>query len=130
MHPLGHPAERRPLACPLVNWPAFGRVPERVHYLPAKRRALDPPLEEAWSISTHGLIEFPPAVAGGIAYVVNKFGNLAAVRLRDHAVLWRRARDPRNSGKPTDVTAPVYHERRVYLAFIDGETSGTPLRAG
>ena len=58
-----------------VPWPLFGRVPERTHYLPAERRALDPPLREAWSINTHALIEFPPAVAGGVAYVVNKYGN-------------------------------------------------------
>ena len=58
----------------LVPWPLFGRVPERTHYLPAKERFLDPPLREAWSINTHALIEFPPAVAGGNAYVVNKYG--------------------------------------------------------
>jgi outer membrane protein assembly factor BamB len=106
---------------PLVDWPLFGRVPERTHYLPARRRALDPPLREAWSINTHGLIEFPPAVAGGVAYVVNKYGNLAAIRLEDHEVLWRRTRDARDKGKPTDVTAPVYHDGRVYIAFLDGE---------
>ncbi|HEX8689254.1 MAG TPA: PQQ-binding-like beta-propeller repeat protein [Solirubrobacterales bacterium] len=108
-------------AASFVDWPLFGRVPERTHYLPAQRRALDPPLREAWSINTHGLIEFPPAVAGGVAYVVNKFGNLQAVRLGDHKVLWRRLRDPRNAGKPTDVTAPVYYGGRVYVAFLDGE---------
>jgi outer membrane protein assembly factor BamB len=115
---------------PLVSWPLFGRVPERTHYLPADRRALDPPLREAWSINTHGLIEFPPAVAGGVAYVVNKFGNLAAVRLRDREVLWRRMRDPRNAGKPTDVTAPVYYEGRLYLAFLDGELVALDARTG
>lgn len=108
----------------------FGRVPERVHYLPAKRRALDPPLREAWSIDTHGLIEFPPAIAAGVAYVVNKFGNLQAVRLEDHKVLWRRMRDPRNAGKPTDVTAPVYHEGRVHVAFLDGELVAFDARTG
>jgi putative pyrroloquinoline-quinone binding quinoprotein len=106
---------------PLVDWPQFGRVPERTHYLPTDRRALDPPLREAWSINTHGLIEFPPAVAGGVAYVVNKYGNLLAVRLRDHEVLWRRIRDPRDAGKPTDVTAPVYYEGKVLVAYLDGE---------
>jgi prepilin-type processing-associated H-X9-DG protein len=108
-------------AVPFVDWPLFGRVPERTHYLPTDRRALEPPLREAWSIDTHGLIEFPPAVANGVAYVVNKYGNLSAVRLRDHEVLWRRNRDPRDAGKPTDVTAPVYHGGRVYVAFLDGE---------
>ena len=107
---------------PLTDWPAL-RPRARASPLPAgrPRRALDPPLREAWSINTHGLIEFPPAVAGGVAYVVNKFGNLAAVRLSDHKILWRKIRDPKNAGSPTDVTAPVYHQGRVFVAFQDGE---------
>jgi outer membrane protein assembly factor BamB len=104
-----------------VDWPVFGRVPERTHYLPAHKRVLDPPLREAWSINTHALIEFPPAVAHGVAYVVNKFGNAKAVRLSDRKILWQRLTDPRDRGKPTDVTAPVYHEGKVYFAYLDGD---------
>jgi outer membrane protein assembly factor BamB len=104
-----------------VSWPLFGRVPERTHYLPATARVLDPPLREAWSVDTHALIEFPPAIAGGVAYVVNKYGNAKAVRLRDRKILWERNTDPRDKGKPTDVTAPVYHEGNVFFAFLDGD---------
>src|SRR6476620_7253826 len=75
-----------PAQAPLVPWPLFGRVPERTHYLPAKERFLDPPLKQAWSINTHALIEFPPAIANGVAYVVNKYGNAKAVRLGDRKV--------------------------------------------
>lgn len=114
----------------LVDWPTFGRVTERTHYLPSTNGALDPPLKQAWSINTHGLIEFPPALADGTAYVVNKFGNLRAVRLRDHTKLWERTRDPRNRGKPTDVTAPVYYRGRVYVAFIDGELLALDAKTG
>jgi outer membrane protein assembly factor BamB len=116
-----------------VDWPVFGRVPERTHYLPAHKRVLDPPLRQAWSINTHALIEFPPAVAHGVAYLVNKYGNAKAVRLSDHEVLWQRLTDPRDRGKPTDVTAPVYHEGLVFFAFLDGDlvavdaTSGKPV---
>jgi hypothetical protein len=95
-----------------VDWPVFGRVPERTHYLPAHKRVLDPPLREAWSINTHALIEFPPAVADGVAYLVNKYGNAKAVRLSDRKILWKRLADRRDHGKPTDVTGPVYHEGR------------------
>jgi hypothetical protein len=66
-----------------VDWPVFGRVPERTHYLPAHKRVLDPPLRQAWSINTHALIEFPPALAHGVAYAVNKYSNVKAVRLSD-----------------------------------------------
>ena len=71
-----------------VDWPLFGRVPARTHYLPAEEKALDPPLKEAWSVNTHALIEFPPAIHDGVAYVINKYGNGKAVRLRDRKVLW------------------------------------------
>lgn len=121
---------RRASQTPLVSWPLFGRVPERTHYLPAKERFLDPPLREAWSINTHALIEFPPAVADGIAYVVNKYGNAKAVRLRDRQVIWERDTDPRDSGKPTDVTAPVYHEGKVFFAYVDGDLVAVDAKTG
>jgi outer membrane protein assembly factor BamB len=105
----------------LVDWPLFGRVPERTHYLSNEGRDLDPPLREAWSIDTHALIEFPPAIAGGIAYIANKYGDARAIRLRDHKVLWERVTDPRLSGPPKFVTAPVYHQGRIFLAFLNGD---------
>ncbi len=105
---------------PLIDWPLFGRVPQRTHYLPNEGRELDPPLREAWSVNTHALIEFPPAIAGGVAYVANKYGNAKAIRLRDRKVLWERTTDRRLSGPPTFVTAPVYHRGRVFLAFLNG----------
>ncbi len=114
----------------LVSWPLFGRVPERTHYLPAKQRFLDPPLREAWSINTHALIEFPPAIADGIAYVVNKYGNAKAVRLRDRRVIWERTTDPGNSGKPTDVTSPAYHEGKVFFAYVDGNLVAVDAKSG
>lgn len=114
----------------LVNWPLFGRVPERTHYLPDEGRDLDPPLREAWSIDTHALIEFPPALAHGVAYVANKYGDVRAVRLRDHRVLWQRVTDHRLKGPPTFVTAPVYHRGRVFLAFLDGDLVAVDATTG
>ena len=113
-----------------VDWPLFGWVPERTHYLPAHKRVLDPPLRQAWSINTHALLEFPPAVAGGVAYVVNKYGNARAVRLRDRKTLWERITDPRDSGKPTDVTAPVYHDGLVFFAYVDGDLVAVDAATG
>jgi outer membrane protein assembly factor BamB len=105
----------------LVDWPFFGRVPERTHYLPAKAGLLDPPLKRDWQINTHALIEFPPAIHGGVAYVINKYGNAKAVRLRDRKVLWEVENRPSDKGVPNFVTAPVYYEGRVYGAFLGGE---------
>ncbi len=116
---VGEPGSSQ--GAPLVPWPLFGRVPERTHYLPARRRVLDPPLKQAWSINTHALIEFPPALANGIAYVVNKYGNAKAVRLEDRKIVWERNPNPEDSGKPTDVTGPVYHQGKVFFADVDGD---------
>jgi outer membrane protein assembly factor BamB len=113
-----------------IDWPLFGRVPERTHYLATEKRLLDPPLKQAWTINTHGLIEFPPAIAGGYAYVVNKFGNAAAVRLSDHRIVWRRVDDPSNKGRPTDVTAPVYDDGKVFIAFLGGELLALDAETG
>lgn len=114
----------------LVDWPLFGRVPERTHYLPDEGRELDPPLREAWSVNTHALIEFPPAIAGGVAFVANKYGNAKAIRLRDRKVLWERTTDRRLSGPPTFVTAPVYHQGRVFLAFLNGDLVAVDANSG
>ena len=119
-----------PSQAALVPWPLFGRVPERTHYLPAKERFLDPPLKEAWSINTHALIEFPPAIANGVAYVVNKYGNAKAVRLSDRKVLWERNTNPQDAGKPTDVTGPVYHEGKVFFADVNGDLVAVDAESG
>jgi outer membrane protein assembly factor BamB len=128
--PGGSPTADGEKASGLVDWPLFGRVPERTHYLADERRALDPPLREAWSVNTHALIEFPPAIANGVAYVANKYGNAKAVRLRDRKVLWERATDRRFSGPPTFVTAPVYHQGRVFLAFLNGDLVAVDANSG
>lgn len=103
-----------------VDWPLFGRVPQRTHYLATEGRALDPPFKQAWSINTHALIEFPPAIHDGVAYVINKYGNGKAVRLSDRKVLWELNIRPSDKGVPNFVTAPVYYEGRVYGAFLTG----------
>ena len=105
-------------------------MPERTHYLPSESRSLDPPLREAWSVDTHALIEFPPAIAGGIGYVVNKFGNAKAVRLSDRKVLWERISDPRDAGTPTDVTGPVVHDGVVFFAYFDGRLVAVDAKTG
>ncbi|HKB49827.1 MAG TPA: PQQ-binding-like beta-propeller repeat protein [Solirubrobacterales bacterium] len=105
-------------------------MPERTHYLPSEGRNLDPPLREAWSIDTHALIEFPPAIAGGVAFIANKYGDVRAVRLRDHEVIWERVTDRRLSGPPTFVTAPVYHQGNVFLAFLNGDLVAVDAASG
>ena len=113
-----------------VDWPLFGRVPARTHYLPDEKRALDPPLKQAWSVNTHALIEFPPAIHDGIAYVINKYGNGKAVRLRDRKILWELNVRPSDKGKPNFVTGPVYYRGAVYGAFLTGNLAAGDARTG
>jgi outer membrane protein assembly factor BamB len=113
-----------PLEPGYSDWPFFGRVPQRTHYLPANRgivdRPLDPPLKQAWSINTHALIEFPPAIGGGVAYAINKYGNGKAIQLGDRKVIGELSLDPKNKGHQAIVTGPAYYRGRVYGAFLDG----------
>jgi outer membrane protein assembly factor BamB len=113
-----------------IDWPLFGRIPERTHYLPAEAKALDPPLKQAWSVNTHALIEFPPAVNDGIAYLINKYGNGKAVRLKDRKILWELNVRPSDKGEPNFVTAPVYYDGVVYGAFLTGHLAAGDARTG
>ncbi|MGD9735271.1 MAG: PQQ-binding-like beta-propeller repeat protein [Solirubrobacterales bacterium] len=117
-----------------ANWPYFGRIPERTHYLPddpLDQVFLDPPLKQAWSINTHALIEFPPAIHRGVAYVINKFGNGKAVRLSDRKVLWELNLDPKNKGEePVDVTGPVYAQGKVLGALKAGLLAAWDAQSG
>jgi outer membrane protein assembly factor BamB len=107
-----------------ADWPYFGRVPQRTHYLPANHelvdRPLDPPLRQAWSINTHALIEFPPAIGGKVAYTINKYGNGKAIRLRDHKVIAELQLDPKDKGHQSIVTGPAFYNGLVYGAFLNG----------
>jgi outer membrane protein assembly factor BamB len=117
-----------------LNWPFFGRVPQRTHYLPADQgavdRPLDPPLKVAWTVNTHGLLEFPPAIADGVAYAINKFGNGKAIDLETRKVLWELQLDPKNHGAKKTVTAPAYYDGKVYGAFLDGNLAAGEAKTG
>ena len=104
---------------PPVDWTLFGRIPARTHYLAAPER-FNPPLRRVWSFNTRGLIEFPPAVHRGIAYVANKYGDVRAVDLTTRKVVWDLGKQRRDIGPPSDVTAPVYAEGRVFVAYEGG----------
>jgi outer membrane protein assembly factor BamB len=123
-----------PLEPGFINWPFFGRVPQRTHYLPANRgaidRPLDPPLKVAWQVNTHGLLEFPPAIADGVAYTINKFGNGKAIDLKTRKVIWELQLDPKNHGGKKTVTAPAYYDGKVYGAFLDGYLAAGEVKTG
>jgi outer membrane protein assembly factor BamB len=100
-----------------VEWRLFGRVPQRIHYL---RSNLNPPLKQVWAYNDEALIEFPPAIADGRVYVVNKYSNVRALDAATGKVVWDLRRDKRYKGPASDVTAPVFGRAQVFVAFQDG----------
>jgi outer membrane protein assembly factor BamB len=127
-------AERKPSelgdGTPTASWPFFGRLPQRTHYLGGPIADLDPPFRVLWHINTHALIEFPPAISGGVAYLVNKYGNVYAIRLADKEILWTRIVRRRLHGAPIDVTGPAYYGGRVFLAEIGGALIALNAKTG
>lgn len=93
-----------------VDWPLFGRVLERTQVI---ADAPNPPFHYVWEFFAEQLIEFPPVVEDGRLFVINKTGELFAIRISDGKKLWSR-----NLGN--DVTGPAYHDGTVYLAQLDG----------
>ena len=93
-----------------VDWPLFGRVLERTHYI---ADAPDPPFHYLWEFFAKQLIEFPPVLEDGRVFVVNKTGELYGLRTSDGKVVLQR-----NLGN--DVTGPAYSDGTLYLAQLDG----------
>lgn len=94
-----------------VDWPLFGRVLERTHYI---ADAPDPPFHYLWEFDAGQLIEFPPVLEDGNVYVVNKTGLLSAVAADTGKKQWSV-----NLGN--DVTGPAYADGTLYLAQLSGQ---------
>src|SRR5262249_21983826 len=103
-----------------VDWPFFGRVPERTHFIPV---APEPPFHFLWQFFAKDLIEFPPAVEGGRLYVVNKTGKVFALRSSDGKVIWKANLD-------RDVTGPAYGDGRVFLGQFNGDFAAIDASTG
>lgn len=112
-----------------VDWPLFGQTEQRTHALKVPDR-LNPPLKQEWSFSDRVLIEFPPALKDGVAYLADKYGDVRALRLSDQKVLWDIQKQKRNVGPPSDTTAPDYYEGKVYVAFQHGDVVALEADSG
>ncbi len=93
-----------------VQWPLFGRVEQRTHYI---ADAPDPPFHMLWEFFAKQLIEFPPVVEDGLLLVINKTGDLFIVDAKTGKTV-RRV----NLGN--DVTSPAYSDGLVFAAQLDG----------
>ena len=93
-----------------VDWPLFGRVEQRTHYI---ANAPDPPFHMLWEFFARQLIEFPPLLQDGFVIVINKTGDLFVIEAQSGKVR-------RRSNLGNDVTSPAYADGVVYAAQLDG----------
>jgi outer membrane protein assembly factor BamB len=113
--PKPRPKPGKPAALTRVDWPMYGYDEQRVRYLPSRLR---PPFRAQWTFRARHLLEFPPAVAYGRAYIANNPGVLTAVQAATGRASWRYA-----SGRCT-AASPAVADGIVYMAFLNLRRKG------
>jgi outer membrane protein assembly factor BamB len=98
-----------------IDWPTFGYDDRRLRYLPS---GLRPPFRVEWVFHGRHLLEFPPAVAYGRAYIANNPGVLFAVQTATGRTSWRYT-----SGRCT-AASPAVSGDLVYMAFLNLRRKG------
>ncbi len=113
--PKPRPKPGRPAALTRVDWPMYGYDEQRLRYLPSRLR---PPFRAQWTFRARHLLEFPPAVAYGRAYIANNPGVLTAVQAATGRASWRYA-----SGRCA-AASPAVADGVVYMAFLNLRRKG------
>ena len=113
--PRKKPGSRVPAALTRVDWPTFGLDDRRLRYLPSRLR---PPFRVEWTFRARHLLEFPPAVAYGRAYIANNPGTLFAVQVTTGRTSWRYA-----SGRCA-AASPAVAGEVVYITFLNRRRAG------
>ncbi len=113
--PKPKPKPGKPAALTRVDWPMYGYDQERLRYLPS---ALVPPFRTQWTFRARHLLEFPPAIAYGRAYIANNPGTLFAVQTATGRASWRFV-----SGRCT-AASPAVADGVVYMAFLNVRREG------
>ena len=111
-----------------LDWPLFGRIKTRTHYLRGKD--LDPPLKEVWAYQEGVLIEYPPALQDGVLYLADKAGDVRAIRASSGDTIWHIAGAGGANGAPDDTTGPAYFHGRVFVAMQRGEVFALDPQTG
>jgi outer membrane protein assembly factor BamB len=113
--PPPKPKPGKPAALTRVDWPLYGYDEQRLRYLPSRLR---PPFRTEWTFRGRHLLEFPPAIAYGRAYIANNPGVLSAVQTATGRASWRF-----RSGRCT-AASPAVANGVVYMAFLNLRRTG------
>jgi outer membrane protein assembly factor BamB len=103
-----------------AQWPLFGRVEQRTHYI---ADAPDPPFHMLWEFFAKQLIEFPPVVEDGFAFIVNKTGEVFVVDVETGKAV-------RQVKLTSDVSGPAYSDGILYIAQLAGTLTALEPRSG
>jgi outer membrane protein assembly factor BamB len=114
--PPPKPKPGRPASLDRVDWPLFGYDLQRLRYLPSRLR---PPFRTEWTFFGRHLLEFPPAVAYGRAYIANNPGVLYAVQAATGRTSWKF-----ETGRCT-AASPAVADGLVYMAFLNRRRQGS-----
>jgi outer membrane protein assembly factor BamB len=119
--PKPRPSPRTPSALARVDWPTYGFDPRRLRYLPSE---LAPPFRTIWRFRARTLLEFPPALGYGHAYIANNAGVLFAVDAKTGRATWRYR------SRRCTAASPAVAKGLVYMTFLNrrpcNQSPGTP----
>jgi outer membrane protein assembly factor BamB len=126
---------------PALQWPIYGANPARTQVHAAIK--IHPPFRVVWRRDLGGLLEFPPVVWEGVAYVNNMRGVLRALSMRNGRILWRKRVGGLMASSPTidptrgvlvvttmspgDVKAVSMKTGRVRWRYSTGRTEPSPV---
>jgi len=93
-------------------WPIYGYTPDRARYLP---EGPAPPFRRIWQFNARDLLEYPPVLAKGTLYVINRSGTVFAVSAKNGSLKWQKKIGTENAA------SPAYANNRLYVpSFTDG----------
>jgi outer membrane protein assembly factor BamB len=111
---------------PVLQSPEYGGGPQRTRYVPAVDLPT-PPRKPTWRFPGKSLLEFPPAVANGVAVLANNSGRVFAFVSKTGRIKWS-VRHTRSNIAATP--AIVTEKSLVIVAGMDGRLAAYDLRTG
>jgi outer membrane protein assembly factor BamB len=109
---------------PSLQSPQYGGNPQRTRYVAAVR--VPPPNGKSptWTFDGRTLLEFPPAVDGGVAVIGTNSGRVFALNVQTGRLLWARRQ------RGYIAATPAIAGGRVYVASMDGRLTCYRLADG
>jgi len=96
-------------------WPFYGYTPDRARYLDTK---IGPPFRGLWRFNAGDLLEYPPVLAKGTLFTLNRKGETFALDSRTGKLKWKRRIGNENAA------SPAWAANRLFVpSFTDGLTA-------